>query len=491
MHVPGMICGCMSLEGDGEREKVSKFIIMFRYFSKSKMSWTIAWHLTLLNACQLCCNFGTCQRLSLGTSLSSGVEFAIPVLIVLILRKLWFWNAFTWPTTSIQIKWWNFITSWHIGHGYVVYFTPWFFLPSFWVHHVTVRTPQFDRCQAHIVWLNREAGWRISEDRCRKFCAACFRNCCTVHPQFCFRSMPEKCREIHRTFFFDRIVHWMLGFLDGWYARAEGHRKNWQSAVVAFVPIFSMLHILGTDISQCQMMPNVLQCQPRHVLGIIWWCAPYFHAYERKTWDMLHHVAPHFILIFIQASVSRIHRQIPLNAPLDFDRAGLPSLWEILGRQTKSPESWIMTSLDCAMPRSPQLCWASTPLMLEKFSGQFAKRNIFWRCFGGEVVRRHWQSSLKKSGQFFSPPNITRVFSRRLEESAKEVRGLMLEDHCSEQSSFIHFNVPSKKYPEIWYGIFCSDFMSDMVLSNRAFWFFQMPAPRGFMPSTLIQRWSD
>lgn len=52
-------------------------------------------------------------------------------------------------------------------------------------------------CEAHIVWLNREAGWRISEDRCRKSCAACFRNCCTVHPQFCFRSMPEKCLEIH------------------------------------------------------------------------------------------------------------------------------------------------------------------------------------------------------------------------------------------------------------------------------------------------------
>lgn len=52
---------------------------------------------------------------------------------------------------------------------------------------------------------------------------------------------------------------------------------------------------------------------------------------------MLHHVAPHFILIFIQASVSRIHRQIPLNAPLDFDRAGLPSLWEIWGGRKKLP----------------------------------------------------------------------------------------------------------------------------------------------------------
>ena len=115
-------------------EKRESVQVHYHVQIESKMSWTIAWHLTLLNAFQLCCNFGTCQRLSLGTSLSSGVEFAIPVLIVFILRKLWFWNAFTWPTTSIQIKWWNFIASWHIGHGYVVYFTPWFFLPSFWVH---------------------------------------------------------------------------------------------------------------------------------------------------------------------------------------------------------------------------------------------------------------------------------------------------------------------------------------------------------------------
>lgn len=115
-------------------------------------------------------------------------------------------------------------------------------------------------CQAHIVWLNREAGWRISEDRCRKFCAACFRNCWTVHPQFCFRSMPEKCLEIHRTFFFDPIFHWMLGFLDGWYARAEGHRKNWQSAVAAFVPISPcciLLALTSHSAKWCQMFCSV------------------------------------------------------------------------------------------------------------------------------------------------------------------------------------------------------------------------------------------
>lgn len=214
------------------------------------------------------------------------------------------------------------------------------------------------------------------------------------------------------------------------------------------------------------MMPNVLQCQPRHVLGIIWWCAPYFPAYERKTWDMLHHVAPHFILIFIQASVSRIHRQIPLNAPLDFDRAGLPSLWDF-GTPKKRPESWIMTSLDCAMPRSPQLCWASTPLMLEKFSGQFAKPKRIPKMFGGEVVWRHWQSSLKKSGQFENhqtSPGLSGVW-RRVPKRCLAHVGRSL----SEQMPFIHFNVPSIKFPEIWYGILCYDLWRDMILSTGHF----------------------
>lgn len=191
---------------------------------ESKMSWTIAWHLTLLNAFQLCCNFGTCQRLSLGTSLSSGVEFAIPVLIVFILRKLWFWNAFTWPTTSIQIKWWNFITNWHIGHGYVVYFTPWFFLPSFWVHPSRYEHPSSTAVR-HILY-----GWtvRLDGEYLKIDAGNSVRHVSEIVEMFIPNFVSDRCQKNAWRFIeFSSLIgffHWMLGFLDGWYARAEGHR---------------------------------------------------------------------------------------------------------------------------------------------------------------------------------------------------------------------------------------------------------------------------
>lgn len=235
------------------------------------------------------------------------------------------------------------------------------------IRHPNTRPLQGTYCMAEPWgWMLIINEWRISEDRLEILCA-CFRNCfCSspFHPQFYFRSM-RRCRT--NAWRFIELSSLMLGFFERRHARAEGHRKTWRSAVTAFSPI-----------SPCRekfaLTSHSAKCSTMSATTCSWYNLMVCTLFSRLWTENMRHLASHFHSK--NPTVSRIHGQIPLNAPLDFDRAGLLSLSFILCRRKNPGEgSWP---------------WLPCPGFLG-----FAEHRHRWcwrnsQAFGGERQRGAW-----------------------------------------------------------------------------------------------------
>ena len=171
-------------------------------------------------------------------------------------------------------------------------------------------------------------------------------------------------------------------------------------------------------------VPNDAKCSAVSATTCSWYNLMVCTLFSRLWTENMRHVAP-CCTSFYPHLHSSIRIPYPpadsLECPIGLRQGRASEFVGNLGRPKKnSPESWIMTSLDWGMPRSPQLCWASTPLMLEKFSGHFAKPKRIsedvWG-WGGEAF-----ASLKKSGQFVfhqtSPPCFLQAFGGERQRGA-------------------------------------------------------------------------